>query len=336
MKQILTVHNLGISFSQYTKGLRRRSLKVIANLDIELHEGEILAIVGASGSGKSLLAGAVLGILPENAALEGEIYYEGQLLSQEGKEKIRGKEIALIPQSVNYLDPLQKVGRQIGISIQKNRGFRTGGSDESRDKVIGNDLPKDKVIENILQKYGLDKAVADYYPFQLSGGMARKVLLATALTSGAKVIIADEPTPGLDEPSLNEVLKDFRGLADDGCSILMITHDIEAALKIADKVAVFYAGTTLEVANTRDFDDSAGGSGSGGDGLLRHPYSKALNNARPNVGFLPAEGSQPFPDNLPKGCPFSDRCVMRTEECEKELPAFREIRGGKVRCIHAT
>ncbi len=333
MKQILTVQNLGISFSQYMKGLRRRSLKVISNLDIELHEGEILAIVGASGSGKSLLAGAILGILPENAALEGEIYYEGQLLSQKDKEKIRGKEIALIPQSVNYLDPLQKVGRQIGISIQKNGGFRTGGSDESRDKTIEHDLPKDKVIENILQKYGLDKAVADYYPFQLSGGMARKVLLATALTSGAKVIIADEPTPGLDEPSLNEVLKDFRGLADDGCSILMITHDIEAALKIADKVAVFYAGTTLEVANTRDFD---GGDSSSGDGLLRHPYSKALNNARPNVGFLPSEGSQPFPDNLPKGCPFSDRCVMRTEECEKELPAFREIRGGKVRCIHAT
>lgn len=306
---ILKVNNLGISFSQYTNGLRRNDLKVISNLDIELYEGEILAIVGSSGSGKSLLANAIFGILPDNASIEGEIYFKGRRLSQKDKEKIRGKEITLIPQSVNYLDPLLPVGRQIGISVKS--------------KEISAQM-----IERLLQKYGLEREVAGYYPFQLSGGMARKILLATALAADAKVIIADEPTPGLDDISLSGILKDFRELADDGRAILMITHDIEAALKIADKVAIFYAGTTLEVTNVKDFDHT-------GDSL-RHPYTKALNKARPDIEFIPAEGTQPYPGMLPSGCLFSDRCNLKTEKCSRELPQFREIRDGKVRCFYAT
>ena len=102
---ILKVKDLGVSFSQYTKGLRRRELKVITNLDVELYEGEILAVVGSSGSGKSLLAHAILGILPDNSATEGSITYKNKELTQKDKEKLRGDEIVLIPQSVNYLDP---------------------------------------------------------------------------------------------------------------------------------------------------------------------------------------------------------------------------------------
>ena len=306
---ILRIHHLGITFSQYTKGLRRTPLNVINQLDIELVEGEILAVVGSSGSGKSLLASAILGILPGNAKLTGDMYYRGQRLNQKEKERIRGREIVLIPQSVNYLDPLQKVGKQIAISIKNKNG-------------------RHETIKELVQRYGLQEDVVNYYPFQLSGGMARKVLLATALVSDSKVLIADEPTPGLDEASLKEVLKDFRGLADEGRAVLMITHDMEAALKIADKIAVFYAGTTLEVANTEDFNDS-------GD-LLRHPYTRALNRARPTVRFAPIEGSQPYPNQLPEGCPFSDRCEIKTGECRKQMPELREVRGGKVRCIHAT
>ncbi|MBN7773624.1 ABC transporter ATP-binding protein [Clostridium aminobutyricum] len=306
---ILKVSNLGISFSQYTKGLKRRDLTVISNMDLELYAGEIVAIVGSSGSGKSLLASAIFGLLPENARAEGEIYYQGMCLKQRDKEKLRGKEMVLVPQSVNYLDPLQKVGKQIAISV-KNKANRA------------------KVIENLLNKYNLASEVAEYYPFQLSGGMARKVLLATAFAADPKIIIADEPTPGLDKDSLKEVLKDFRELANSGCAILMITHDMEAALTIADKIAIFYAGTTLEISNVQDFDNQGE--------LLRHPYTKALNRARPMIEFTPIEGTQPFADELPKGCLFSDRCSLKTEKCEKERPAFREIREGKVRCIYAT
>lgn len=309
---ILKVKNLGISFSQYTKGLVRSDLNVIKNLDIELNEGEILAVVGSSGSGKSLLAHAILGILPENASVEGTITYKGEELTRKKQEKLRGDEIVLIPQSVNYLDPLKRVGNQIKISIK------------NKDKKA-----KDQIVDRLFEKYNLDKKVKNYYPFQLSGGMARKVLLCTALASDSKVIIADEPTPGLDEASLNEVLKDFREIADSGCAVLMITHDITAALKIADKVAIFYAGSTLEVANKSDFKNNGKN--------LRHPYTKALYNALPNNDFSAMDDkTQPLPNELPKGCVFSDRCKLKTKECEEKVPENREIRNGKVRCIHAT
>ena len=309
---ILKVKDLGISFSQYTNGLVRGDLNVIRNLDIELYEGEILAVVGSSGSGKSLLAHAILGILPDNACTQGDIIYKGEILDEKRKEKLRGDEIVLIPQSVNYLDPLKKVGKQIKISIK------------DKDKKT-----QDEIVDNLFKKYNLDKKVKNYYPFQLSCGMARKVLLSTALASDSKVIIADEPTPGLDEESLNEVLKDFRDIADSGRAILMITHDIMAALKIADKVAIFYAGSTLEIANTSDFKQK--------EVELRHPYTKALYKALPNHDFVPIDDkTQPLPNELPKGCVFSDRCPLKDKNCENQVPKIREIRNGKVRCIHAT
>lgn len=306
---ILTVKDLGVSFSQYTKGLRRRDLKVITNLDVDLYEGEILAVVGSSGSGKSLLAHAILGILPQNSSTEGVITYKGKELTPKEKEKLRGKEIVFIPQSVNFLDPLMKVSKQVKISID-------------------NKEEANKRQRSIFNKYGLEKKVDEFYPFELSGGMARKVLLSTALVSDCKVIIADEPTPGLDEKSLNEALQDFRNVADSGCAILMITHDIEAALKIADKIAVFYAGTTLEIANVSDFSN---------DGKnLRHPYSKALYHALPQNGFKPIKGNQPMPNELPKGCLFQDRCKNTSEACKKIRPTARVIRDGMVRCLNAT
>ncbi|MDU6822271.1 ABC transporter ATP-binding protein [Intestinibacter bartlettii] len=309
---ILKVKDLGISFSQYTNGLVRGDLNVIRNLDIELYEGEILAVVGSSGSGKSLLAHAILGILPDNACTQGDIIYKGEILDEKRKEKLRGDEIVLIPQSVNYLDPLKKVGKQIKISIK------------DKDKKT-----QDEIVDNLFKKYNLNKKVKNYYPFQLSGGMARKVLLSTALASDSKVIIADEPTPGLDEESLNEVLKDFRDIADSGRAILMITHDIMAALKIADKVAIFYSGSTLEIANTSDFKQK--------EVELRHPYTKALYKALPNHDFVPIDDkTQPLPNELPKGCVFSDRCPLKDKNCENQVPKIREIRNGKVRCIHAT
>lgn len=306
---ILSVRDLEISFSQYTKGLKRVDLKVINNLDIDLYKGEILAVVGSSGSGKSLLAHSILGILPDNATTKGRIIYKNKELDEKRKEKLRGREIVFIPQSVNYLDPLMEVGKQVKISISDKKNASG-------------------IVRKIFKKYNLDEKVEKYYPFQLSGGMARKVLLSSALVSDCEVIIADEPTPGLDEESLNEALKDFRDLADEGCALLIITHDITSALKIADKVAIFYAGTTLEIANAKDFNNNGEN--------LRHPYTKALYNALPNKRFTPIKGTQPLSSELPNGCLFYDRCNKRTPNCESVNPEMKEVNKGKVRCFNAT
>ena len=303
---ILSVKDLSVSFQMYDNGLEKYDLKVISNLTLDVRPGEIVAIAGSSGSGKSLLAHAVMGLLPENASISGEISYKGKVPSQKEKEALRGKEMALVPQSVSYLDPLMKVGTQV-------RGRKA-------DKEII------KAQREIFRRFHLDEKTEQLYPFQLSGGMARRVLVSTAVLSGAEVIIADEPTPGLDLEMALEALKIFRELSDEGKAVILITHDIDLAFHIADRIAVFYAGTTVEIAAAKDFLE--------GVDALRHPYSKALWKALPQNGFEPIPGFQPYAKYLPKGCLFSPRCPHKTKECEENIP-MREVRGGYVRCIHA-
>lgn len=305
---ILEVCNLSVAFTQYVKGLRQKEIKVISGLNVNVHSGEVLAVVGSSGSGKSLLAHAILGILPGNATVTGTIRYEGEELTPQRQAQLRGRDIALVPQSVNYLDPLMRVGEQVCTSVKSG-------------------VPAD-VQRAVFTRYGLAAQVEQLYPFQISGGMARRVLVSTAIVSGAQLVIADEPTPGLDAAALNETLGFFREMADEGRAVMMITHDIDSARKIADKIAVFYAGTTVEVALAKDFC---------GEGeALRHPYSKALWKALPNNGFQPIGGFQPFPHNMQRGCLFAPRCQMSTPECKEIQPEVRTVRCGMVRCIHAS
>ena len=208
MTKLLEVNNLSISFTQYVQGLNRHDSKVISDLSIDVNENEIVAILGSSGSGKSLLAHSLLGILPYNSNVSGEIKYKGDILDQDLKEKLRGNEICLIPQSVNFLDPLMKVSEQaIG---------------ECKDEKEYNE--KKLRQREIFTKYGLDESVDNLYPFELSGGMARKVLLSTALLDDPKLLIADEPTPGLDAKSVKETIEDIKNLKDHGKGVLLITH----------------------------------------------------------------------------------------------------------------
>ncbi len=304
---LLKVEDLSLSFIQYASGLRQTELKVICNLSIEAYKGEILAVVGSSGSGKSLLAHAILGILPSNAKSGGKMEFDGRELTQEIKEKIRGKEIALIPQSITYLDPLMKISNQVIGCVE--------GKDESSMK---------KLQRDIFRKYDLKPDVEGMLPHELSGGMTRRVLVSTALMSSAKLIIADEPTPGLDEKTLNETLSYFKDMANRGCAVILITHDIDAALKISDKIAVFYAGTVLEVANVEDFKNDGEN--------LRHPYTRALWNALPQNKFQAIKGHQPMLDEVLDGCIFYDRCSKKNEICSRGIPQFKKINGGVVRC----
>ena len=303
-KELLRIEHLTVSFAQYEKrSAKQGELPVIRDLNVTVREGEIVAVVGSSGSGKSLLAHAIMGILPANAAASGSIFYRGSACGEAELKALRGREIALVPQSVNYLDPLMKVGRQI-IGETKKR------QEEAR-------------MRELLARYGLADEVADLYPFELSGGMARRVLLLTALMWQPRLIIADEPTPGMDLALAKQAMQDFRTFADDGNGVLLITHDLELALEVADRIVVFYAGTTVEEAKVTDFTDET---------LLRHPYTRALYEALPGRGFAALPGTQPYVKDLPAGCPFALRCADRREACDGEIPVVC-VRGGRVRCI---
>lgn len=306
-KPLLEVSGLSVSFIQYAAGLRQRTFQAISNLNADIRPGEILAVVGASGSGKSILAHAILGILPGNALVSGSMSYAGQELTPKRQAALRGREIALIPQSVNFLDPLMRVGTQVRFSSPNGNGTA--------------------MQREIFTRYQLAAGTERLYPFQLSGGMARRVLVATAAASPARLIIADEPTPGLHPAIVKETLAHLRELSAAGRAVMFITHDINAALETADRIAVFYAGTTVETAPAGDFC---------GEGeRLRHPYSKALWQALPQNDFRPVPGSQPSPDDLLPGCLFAPRCRLSTSECASAEPALRSIRGGTVRCHHA-
>ncbi len=304
---LLEIHNLSVSFNMYDHGLKQKELKVISDLHLVVHPGEIVAIAGSSGSGKSLLASSILGILPDNATVQGHIHYKGVELNTKLQKELRGKEIALVPQSISYLDPLMKIGKQV-------------------DGTKGKEYKEKR--KNIFNRLKLPENTEHLYPFQLSGGMARRVLVSTALISGAELIIADEPTPGMSLDQALVALQMFRELASSGKAVILITHDIDLAIEFADKVAVFYAGTTVETALASDFQK--------GPEALRHPYSKALWKALPQNGFEPIPGIQPYAGNLPKGCLFADRCPLKKEQCTKELPPIQEVRGGEVRCYYGT
>lgn len=307
---MLSISNLSVTFTQYDQGLRRKQLAVITDLNLDVRAREVVAVVGASGSGKSLLAHALLGILPQNAAVSGTMQFQGKPLTPQRCQSLRGKRIVLIPQSVGYLDPLMKVGRQV------QRVAQLAGQTATVAKAS---------VHNTFARYDLPPATRNLYPFQLSGGMARRVLVSTAVVTQADLVIADEPTPGLHPETVTETLNHLRELADAGRGVILITHDIEAALQIADRVAVFYAGTTVEIAATKDFST----------GNLRHPYTQALWRSLPQNEFVPVPGNQPSLEHLPPGCLFSDRCAWVSELCRSERPALRPLRKGWVRCIHA-
>lgn len=259
---MLKIEDLCVSFTQYQKGLKRAEIEGIRNLNLTLAAGEILAVVGESGAGKSLLAHAILGILPKNARWKGDIRYQGLELTPKVLSRLRGLEIAFIPQSVNALDPLMRVEKQVC----------SGG----RWEMSG-------FVGRMLEKMGLSENVARMYPHQLSGGMARRVLVASAVSKGAKLIIADEPTPGLHWEASEKILQILKESADGGAAVLLITHDIATAAKVSDHVAVLHEGRLLEVASAKAFH----GPGEN----LKHPYTRSLWSSLPQNEFMFSSGS---------------------------------------------
>ena len=251
---ILEVKNLNIGFNMYDKLLNQKLYQMVFDLNVTIKKGEILAIAGSSGSGKSLMAHAILGILPKNAVVSAEIKFKNEIVDENRLSQLRGKEITFVPQSIAYLDPLMTI----------------------EDQLMRKDINKQDFFK-VMDTLGFTKADLGKYPFQLSGGMARRVLIANTILSKADLIIADEPTPGLSLDLAIEVLNHFRNMANDGKGILLITHDIDLVCNVADKMAIFYGGHILETLNTKDFLK--------GEKYIRHPLTKAFWRALPQNDF---------------------------------------------------
>ncbi len=258
---LLQVENLTVAFAMYDpaapffRAARVRS-EVLHDLSLSVHVGEVLAVVGASGSGKTVLADSLMGQWANNAEVKGRIWFDGVEQDAVSLAALRGHGVSMVPQGVNNLDPLMRVGEQVLGAVR---------TPERR-----------ACMHRLFIDYGLGTEAERLYPHQLSGGMARRVLLMCALMDEPRLIIADEPTPGLDLDLAVHALDDLRSFADAGGGVLLITHDIELALRVADRVAIFHDGTVVEETGVENFSSPD---------LLRHPFTKALWHALPSHGF---------------------------------------------------
>lgn len=290
---LLQVEHLSMSFSRYELGVpffqaRRVNMPVLNDLSLSVRAGELVAVVGASGSGKTLLADAIMGLFEPNALVEGSIRFAGQPLDAAKIARLRGRGISLVPQSVTSLDPLMRVGEQVVGACGRGRVGRA----RRRERTAR--------MRTLFRELGLDGSVERMFPHELSGGMARRVLVASALIDDPRLIVADEPTPGLDMELAVRALGDLRAFADAGGAVLLITHDLELALSVADRVAVFRDGHVVEEAPVSSFAQPE---------LLSHPFSQALWHAMPEHGFAPA---------APSEAASHDTEVRGAERCESE------------------
>ena len=242
---LLQVEDLVVEFASAAGRTRP-----IDSLNVSVHAGEVVALAGPSGAGKTLLADALLGMYAPGAEVRGTIFFDGVRQTAESLRRLRGREVALVPQGVSSLDPLMRVGRQVGGDVARRA--------------------------ELFARYRLDASVERLYPFELSGGMARRVLLICALMSDPRLLVADEPTTGLDLELAVRAAEDLRAFADGGGGVLLITHDIELALRVADRIAVFADGAVVEETDVAGFSSP---------NTLSHPFSRRLWHALPAHGF---------------------------------------------------
>ena len=319
---LLEVKNLHTYFKT-KKGI----VKAVNDVTYSLDAGKTLGIGGESGPGKSVSAMSIIKLLDGNGYIEsGSITFDGKdILQCTDKEMyhIRGNEISVIFQEpMTSLNPVFTVERQIGETLQIHQNMT---KKEARKKAV--DLLADVKIPN-------PERVAKQYPFQLSGGMRQRVMIAMALACKPKLLIADEPTTALDVTIQAQILKLMNDLkAQMGTSILFITHDLGVIHEMADEVAVMYCGQIVEKAPARTIFH---------DGTYSHPYTEGLMTSIPQLNTPKGEkldaipGSVPNPLYLPQGCKFGPRCKYCTKRCEEAEPPLQEVEPGHVvRCFYA-
>lgn len=287
---------------------------------MEIREGRITGIVGESGSGKTTLAQAIVNFVnPPMVVLSGDIIIDGKYnilkMGTEEVNQIRGKLIAYVPQAAqNSLNPIRKVKESIA-DILKGHGIDYNSY-----------LPE---IYRTLEEVGLgqDKQVLDMYPFQLSGGMRQRVIIAIALLMDPKIVIMDEPTTGLDVVVQHEILKLIKRLKEEkGLTVVFITHDMAMLFQIADDIVVLYGGQILEIGNYKTLLEDA-----------HHPYTYLLLKSIPTIRNIKGKLARIPGDfggfiNYPRGCVFASRCPFSKEICKLKPPEMKEDNGDKYRC----
>ncbi|KUK43720.1 MAG: ABC transporter ATP-binding protein [Methanothrix sp.] len=284
--------------------------EILAGVDLDLLRGDSLAIIGESGAGKTTLGLAVMGLLEERAS--GRILLDGKdILSLDEKEmrKMRGKDIAMVFQNVeDALDPLMTVSDQIQEAISAH--LEKGDPREVDDRV-----------RRLLKSVGLNEDKGGSFPHQLSGGEKQRALIAMALANDPQVLILDEPTASLDAVTKAEITCLLRERIREKI-VLVITHDISTAAKLAEKMAVLYAGRIVELGDTKDLLENP-----------RHPYTRGLIRSSPNM--TTTKDLQGIPGRMVHGvpgCPFSDRCTQRIDRCRREVPLLKEAGDRMIAC----
>ncbi|MEK9520853.1 ABC transporter ATP-binding protein [Streptomyces sp. NPDC087908] len=296
---VLSVRDLSVRFR-----LRGgRTVEAVDGTGFDLGAGECLALVGESGCGKSVLASALLGLLPANAETSGTALLAGlggaaatDLLAADEKtlaRTVRGRRVGLVPQSpAAHLTPVRTVRAQLEETVRA----LTGTPRRARRKAA----------EDAAERTAFPAGHLDRHPHELSGGLAQRAATALALVGDARLLLADEPTTGLDRDLVDRTVDELRRHADDGRALLLITHDLAAAARIADRVAVMYAGRIVEIAPAHRFFGPEG---------PRHPYARGLLDALPDRAFTPIPGMPPELSALPEGCAFAPRCPSATPRC---------------------
>jgi len=308
---LLTVEDLRVSFAT-EEGV----VQAVDGVSFELAAGEVLAVVGESGSGKSVTAMTLMGLTRSpNARFEGTAHYKGTELieaSEDELRRVRGAEIAMIFQDpMTSLNPVHRIGRQIVEQIQEHEGLP---QQQARERTV-----------ELLERVGIPRARerVDNYPFEFSGGMRQRVMIALALACNPSVLIADEPTTALDVTIQAQILQGIRDLRQEtGAAVILVTHDLGVVADIADRIAVMYAGRIVEQGTLDEiFYDP------------QHPYTWGLLGSitrvdKPRPERLPAiAGLPPSLADRPEGCHFRPRCPHEFAQCPQVPPLEARVDG---------
>lgn len=307
MQSVLSIERLNVTF------FGERTINAVTDVSFSIRKGEVFGFVGETGCGKSVVAHSIMGLLPPEAFAEGHIFFEGTdllELSERELSRLRGDSISIIFQNPSLaLNPVHPVGKQIAEPLLvHHRG--------DKHSVFGK-------VSMLLERMGFVPAsrYLKMYPYQGSGGMNQRFLIAASSLPGPSLIIADEPTKGLDSGSLGTLIKELKGLSRSGTALMLISHDMGFVRKLADRVAVMYAGELVEIASLESFF-----------GKALHPYSEGFLHSLPEYGFVPIPGVSPPMSKIIQGCRFYPRCRYRLEICKKQHPELRVSGGRYVRC----